>query len=141
MDSDDPKDYAVGKGKPPKGTQFKPGQSGNPAGRPKGSKSWKAVIEAELSSEIGLKEHGVDLKVSKMEAVAKRLVADALAGDPRALGELLRQLNKYFGEPTTAEAKDLPASEADVRLLLKYAQKAVITRERTGGIDEQPDEF
>jgi len=29
------KSYEVGKGKPPKETQFKPGQSGNPAGRPK----------------------------------------------------------------------------------------------------------
>lgn len=32
-------DYDVGYGKPPGGTRFKPGQSGNPRGRPKGSKN------------------------------------------------------------------------------------------------------
>jgi len=141
MSGEKPEGYLVGKGKPPKDKQFKPGQSGNPGGRPKGSKSWKSVIEAELSTEIGLKEHGVNLKVSKMEAFAKRLVSDALAGNPKALGELLRQLNKYFGEASVDEAKKLPANEADVRLLLKYAQKAVLADARTGGYDEQSDEF
>ena len=33
-----PPKYEVGYGKPPAGTRFKPGQSGNPAGRPKGSR-------------------------------------------------------------------------------------------------------
>lgn len=131
----------VGYGKPPDANRFKPGQSGNPGGRPKGSKSWKTVIENELSTEIGLKEQGVELKVSKMEAFAKRLVSDALAGNPKALGELLRQLNKYFGDATPAEAKDLPASEADVRLLLKYAEKALKTKGQNGGGDEHTNEF
>ena len=31
--------YKIGKGKPPKDTQWKPGQSGNPKGRPKAAKS------------------------------------------------------------------------------------------------------
>ncbi|CUJ83420.1 hypothetical protein RUE5091_00106 [Ruegeria denitrificans] len=131
----------VGFGNPPDAHKFKPGQSGNPGGRPKGSKSWKTVIEAELATEIGLKEQGVELKVTKMEAFAKRLVSDALAGNPKALGELLRQLNKYFGDVTPAEAKDLPASEADVRLLLKYAEKAIKTKVQNGGADDQANEF
>jgi Family of unknown function (DUF5681) len=33
-----PADYDVGYGKPPKTTQFQPGQSGNRRGRPKGAK-------------------------------------------------------------------------------------------------------
>lgn len=139
--ADDKNNSTGGYGKPPDAHKFKPGQSGNPGGRPKGSKSWKTVIEAELSAEIGLKEQGVDMKVSKMEAFAKRLVSDALAGNPKALGELLRQLNKYFSEEKSAVAKDLPASEADVRLLLKYAQKAALANELKGGQDEQSDEF
>ena len=34
-----PKQYEVGYGKPPKSTQFKPGRSGNPKGRTKGSRN------------------------------------------------------------------------------------------------------
>ena len=139
--SDGKNKAGVGYGNPPDSYKFKPGQSGNPGGRPKGSKSWKSVIEAELGMEIGLKEQGLELKVTKMEAFAKRLVSDALAGNPKALGELLRQLNKYFGDATPADAKNLPASEADVRLLLKYAEKAIRTSGEIGGADEQPDEF
>lgn len=34
-----PKQYKVGYGNPSKSTQFKPGQSGNPKGRTKGSRN------------------------------------------------------------------------------------------------------
>ena len=35
------RDYEVGRGKPPLHTRFKPGQSGNPKGRPKGVRNFK----------------------------------------------------------------------------------------------------
>jgi hypothetical protein len=34
-----PKDYDIGYGKPPEENRFKQGKSGNPQGRPKGSKN------------------------------------------------------------------------------------------------------
>lgn len=60
-----------GYGDPPMHPCYKPGQSGNPRGRPKGAKSWKRVIEEKLAKEISLKEQGVEAKVTKMEALAK----------------------------------------------------------------------
>jgi hypothetical protein len=42
--------YKVGYGRPPKATQFKPGKSGNPKGRPKGPKSVGAVLQDNPSS-------------------------------------------------------------------------------------------
>ncbi len=40
--------YDVGYRKPPKHTRFKPGQSGNPRGRPKGTKNLKTDLIEEL---------------------------------------------------------------------------------------------
>ncbi|MDH5528421.1 MAG: DUF5681 domain-containing protein [Paracoccaceae bacterium] len=120
-----PGDQRVGFGVPPQFSQFKPGQSGNPGGRPKGAKSLKSVLQGELAQEINLSEQGVPSKVTKMEALAKRLVGDALSGKARPLTELLRQINLHLPDSEGAEKQDLPASEDDVRLLLKYASKAV----------------
>ena len=42
--SDDKQNSAVGYGRPPVNRQFKPGQSGNPRGRPKGSKNFPTMF-------------------------------------------------------------------------------------------------
>lgn len=131
----------VGYKTPPDHTKYQPGQSGNPGGRPKGSKSWQTVFKNEMFSEVGLKEQGVEMKVTKLEAFAKRLVSDALAGNPKALGELLRQINLHISDATGNAASDLPASEADVRLLLRYAAKAVDAELKQGGQNEPPNQF
>jgi hypothetical protein len=43
MSNDNP-DYKVGNCKPPRETQWKPGQSGNPKGRKPGSRSFKSIF-------------------------------------------------------------------------------------------------
>lgn len=136
--SDGTNEKKVGYGNPPDHSKYKPGESGNPGGRPKGSKSWQTVFKNEIFSEIGLKEQGVELKVTKLEAFAKRLVSDALSGNPRALGELLRQINLHVSDPSGAEVSDLPASEEDVLLLLKYAAKAVDVKLQQGEASNEP---
>jgi len=44
--------FEVGFGKPPRSTRFKPGQSGNPNGRPRGAKNFAVAIEQELAPRI-----------------------------------------------------------------------------------------
>lgn len=84
MSNSDKKDYSIGYGKPPKRTQFKAGQSGNPNGRPRGSLSLMTVIERELNSKVTVTEQGQQKKIRKQEALAKQLVNKAASGDLKA---------------------------------------------------------
>jgi hypothetical protein len=63
--------YPVGYGKPPKHTQFKPGKSGNPQGRPKGTKNLKTDLAEELCEKILVHEGGQARKLSKQRALVK----------------------------------------------------------------------
>ena len=82
----DEKDYPVGYKKPPLHSRFKPGQSGNPKGRPK--KVGPSISEAfwkELNSPVTLTEKsGKSRKISKLEAMAKRHSVKAINGDPKS---------------------------------------------------------
>lgn len=71
----------VGYKKAPKEHQFKKGKSGNPKGRPKGSHTFKAILEKELETEINISENGEPCDVTKKEALVKKLIAKALLGD------------------------------------------------------------
>ncbi|WP_170369249.1 DUF5681 domain-containing protein [Ruegeria arenilitoris] len=104
--SDDEKDYEVGYGKPPKHTRFKKGQSGNPKGRPKGARGLSASLKRELESKITVREGNREIRITKAEAMAKRLAASALKGDSKALLALLKLDADLFGD---SEAHDTEA--------------------------------
>lgn len=77
-------DYPVGFAKPPETGQFKPGRSGNPKGRRKPALSIDELVEAELNQMTAVKLGGEVVKLSKREALAKRIVSEALQGDRHA---------------------------------------------------------
>jgi Family of unknown function (DUF5681) len=81
--SRDKNGYVVGKWRPPLSTQWKPGQSGNPKGRPKGAKNMMTYFRQELNRKISIKEGGIVRKVTSREAIAKTTVNLALKGDPK----------------------------------------------------------
>jgi hypothetical protein len=67
-----PSDFEVGYGKPPKGTQFKKGQSGNPSGRSKKDKAFKPlsrIVREFLLEEIEGSMNGKLCKMPRLQAV------------------------------------------------------------------------
>ena len=93
----------VGYKRPPVHSRFKPGQSGNPSGRPKGSQNFKTLFDKILKEEVSLREGADVRKVSKAEAVMRGLVVGALKGDARSLGTLFRLAEQtgHFEEPSS----------------------------------------
>ena len=81
--------YKIGYKRPPATNQFKKGQSGNPKGRPKGSRNFLTLLDKELNQSITVNENGRKKKITRLQAIAKRVVAEALQGNPRGLINLI----------------------------------------------------
>ena len=82
--------YDVGYGKPPVEHQFKPGESGNVDGRPKGSrnrkrpsaldKRWKAIFFKESNRKITISDAKGSVTLSTAQAVFRSIHLNALKG-------------------------------------------------------------
>ena len=114
---------AVGYAKPPSNTQFKPGQSGNPGGRPKRAKNFSTAIEDELRARVTVTENGKRRKASKREVIAKRLVNRAVDGDLRALPLLLNEARTHENPSTGGTADEIFGGPEDVEVIAGIVQR------------------
>jgi hypothetical protein len=94
VSSPDQANYDVGYGKPPENTRFKPGQSGNPRGRPKGSRNkipalneerLKTIILEEAYRTITVNDGDRRVTLPMAQAVVRTLALNAAKGNQRAL--------------------------------------------------------
>ena len=112
MSRDSGRDYEVGYGKPPRNTQFKKGQSGNPRGRPSGSKNLATLVSEALNEPVIVVENGGRRKITKREAI-KQLVNRSTKADRRVIKILLDIVREIEGrvEPEAAESSFSAADE------------------------------
>lgn len=89
-------DYEVGYGRPPKRTQWKKGECGNPKRHHKRPpKGISETIEAALNQEIDILENGAPRGVSALEAILRQLLNKHMSGDRRAMTALLGYLEFF----------------------------------------------
>ncbi len=108
------KDYEVGYGKPPTHSHFKPGQSGYPAGRAKGSKNFKTDFKEELETKIEINEGGQQQEVTKQRAIIKRMINKALNGDPKAADLVTKLILGFTNAEESASENRLSAEESEM---------------------------
>ena len=108
--------YEVGWGKPPLGTRFRKGQSGNPKGRPRGTKNLKTDLMEELQETIVVREGDRTIRMSRQRAMIKTVMNKSLKGDARAFITLIRMITR-FTEPDGGSTEVDEALSADEREL------------------------
>jgi hypothetical protein len=120
MPPDSERDYEVGYGKPPRHTRFKPGRSGNPRGRPSGSKNLSTLLNEALNEPVIVAENGGQRKISKRRAIIKQLVNQSAKADLRAtkiLLDIIQEIERRT-EPAPSETSSFgPADEKVIEQL------------------------
>jgi hypothetical protein len=111
----DKKDYRVGYGKPPVASQFKPGNAGNPKGRPKGSRNVKTTLSELLSGSIAIAGDGKPRRISMMEAIAMKIAHASLHGDVRTGLKLLELMARI--EADDEDRAVIPLADEDRAIL------------------------
>jgi hypothetical protein len=89
-----PQDYAVGYGRPPLHSRFKPGQSGNPKGRRKGARSLNALRRELYLSPVQVRDGDKVKKIPRALAIEVALMARALKGDCKAVQLVNKNANE-----------------------------------------------
>lgn len=116
-------EYAIGYAKPPHHTRFRPGQSGNPRGRPRGTRNLKTDLIEELGERILVREGDRARRVSKQRAVVKTLMARTLKGDARAANLLLSMMLRLLDTGEAANDPDLPLKDDEMEILATFEQR------------------
>jgi hypothetical protein len=129
MANEKSKSDSVGYKRPPQAHKFVSGQSGNPHGRPKGTRNFKTDLRDELNETISFHEGGREISISKQRALIKRLVASALGGDARAIATVLSFCARAFGDDGDDEigSEDRDIVQAFARGPRKHSIKAEAT--------------
>jgi hypothetical protein len=117
------KNYEVGYCRPPKHTQFRPGQSGNPAGRRKGLHNLKTDVKRTLAMPVKVKGAGRTRTSSTQEGILLALRDKALRGNERAIVHYLDLAERHNNDATEiGPTQALPSD--DQAILDAYAAEA-----------------
>jgi hypothetical protein len=123
------RNYEVGWGRPPQATRWRPGQSGNPKGRPKGTKRLATILNEAMQQRLEIQEKGRTRRISVWEAVVRTLRNNALKGDFKAIAFLLAQEPEIARttEPIPKISADMSAQEA-MNYYLRFMKESTGSR-------------
>jgi len=108
-------DYNIGYRKPPKHSRFKPGQSGNPKGRPKGARSLQTIVRELMTQKVPIRTAKGIKKMTHMEALMHKALEQGYAGNLRALTSIIQL---YAQSVPNEEAPPLESFDADQSALI-----------------------
>jgi len=135
----DDDDYEVGYGRPPKHTRFQKGQSGNPKGRPKGSRNFATELEEVLEAPVPVTENGVKIHVSSRQAAIYRLREMAFNGGIGAMREFLALAREFEAARAATQAeRRLTCDEDEIldRFIAEIREGGEVSAGEDGATDD-----
>ena len=115
---------SVGYKRPPREHQFRPGQSGNPSGRPKGTRNFRSELREELSEVVTVRDGDREIEVSKQRALIKSLVAAAIDGNQRAAASVLAMCMRMLADAEDDDAIEDVGDREIVEAFTKRKKRA-----------------
>lgn len=119
-------DYPVGYGRPPMHSRFQPGQSGNPRGRPRGSKNFGSELDKQLSRKV--KGKGGRSR-TQFEQLVEALVDSAVAGNRRDVLQVFDLMLEHDTLPEPPTRAQLRARKENEARLSEFCQRLQLERE------------
>jgi hypothetical protein len=121
--------YSTGYKKPPKEHRFRPGQSGNASGRPKGRKNSATLLCEILDRKIQVRNGITIRKISVREAILTRFAESALKGDTKSATFLLQRYDGSEAVQDNADATTTPEEQEIIdRYLEAYLKKSGVKK-------------
>jgi hypothetical protein len=131
--------HEVGFGKPPLGTRFKEGESGNRKGRPKGAKNVTTILREEANEKIEVVEDGKRKKLSKMQVATRQQMNKAVKGDTKAYAHVFDALRKDEARAEQNAGPTAPLIESHDLEAMSNLVKFYDDAEIVGGSDDGSD--
>jgi hypothetical protein len=107
----------IGPGNPPKYTQYRKGVSGNPKGRPKGSKNLSTLMMEAAHHPVSVDIEGKSRRITAIHATTLQLATKAAHGDAKATVAFLDAVDEIERRAAAARPTDFPLSERDIEVL------------------------
>jgi Family of unknown function (DUF5681) len=104
-------------GNPPKHTQFRKGTSGNPRGRPKGSKNLSTYLMEAARDQVTATVGGRTRTISKLQATTMQLATKAAGGDQAAIGRFLDWIDEIETRAASVKPTQFPLSAPDIEVI------------------------
>jgi len=114
--ADEADSYQVGYGKPPRASRFQKGVSGNPKGRPKGTKNLSTIVLHECRQKVRVNSPRGSRIVTKLQAAVMQLGNKSAQGDLRASREFLALVQRSE-ESAACGAGPIPVGELDQQVM------------------------
>lgn len=119
-------DHKVGDKRPPREHQFVKGKSGNPRGRPKRAPSMDDLWLEEAARKIGVNTPKGTLRITRAEALIRRIMTRSLEGDMRAAKLSLMMLGAAQANSHSRDSNDpgdaVTDQETIARMLARFSK-------------------